>query len=289
MKRILITSEHSYIGNCFWHFIKQWDNKYNVDFMSVRDDKWKHFCFNEYDVVLHVAGIAHVEAKADQAELYYKVNRDLTIEIAKKAKISGVQQFIFMSSIIVYGENNTQNRCIIIDKNTKPKPSSFYGKSKLEAEEGINKLQDDSFNIIIIRAPMVYGKKSKGNFSKLCRIAKYIPIFPNIPNQRSMIYIENLCQVIKYIIDENSNGIFHPQNNEYVNTSNLVYTIARCNNHYVAQTELFNSFIKILQRFSITANKVFGTFVYEKGIDNQYYIMNTFVEFEDSIGESCDI
>ncbi len=139
-KRILITGKGSYVGTNLIAWLKQWPEQYEVNEISVRGDDWKKEDFSIYDSVLHVAGIAHVSADPKLEAQYYKVNRDLAIEVAKFAKDSGVRQFIFLSSIIVYGENSSEKK--VIDRNTNPIPSSFYGNSKLQAEEGIKDFEN---------------------------------------------------------------------------------------------------------------------------------------------------
>ncbi|MEG2209693.1 MAG: NAD-dependent epimerase/dehydratase family protein, partial [Eubacterium sp.] len=166
MKRILITGKDSYIGTAFENWVKQWPEEYDITIIDTMAD-WKKSSFKTYDTVFHVAGIAHVDAKADMEDLYYQVNRDLTIAVATKAKNEGVKQFIFMSSIIVYGDSGKLGETRIITKDTIPTPSNFYGNSKLQAENGILPLQDIAFNVVILRPPMIYGKGSKGNYPKL--------------------------------------------------------------------------------------------------------------------------
>ena len=201
MKKILITGANSYIGTSLEKWLGRYPDKYSLDTVDMRDDSWKEKYFSEYDVVFHVAGIAHVSSDPKMEDLYYKVNRDLTIDVAKKAKNAGVKQFIFMSSIIVYGDSSNINEKRVIDKNTILDPSNFYGDSKLQAEEGIKPLGSDDFKIVILRPPMIYGKDSKGNYPKLAKAAQKLPVFPNIDNQRSMLHIDNLCEFIKLMIE----------------------------------------------------------------------------------------
>lgn len=280
MKRILITGKNSYIGISVENWLKREPEKYFIETLEMKDESWKEFDFSTFDVVFHVAGIAHVSTDPKMEELYYKVNRDLTIEVANKSKQSGVKQFIFMSSIIVYGDSKSSKR--IINKDTIPTPSNFYGKSKLEAEEGILPLQSDSFNVVILRPPMIYGKGSKGNYPRLAKLAKTTPIFPDFRNQRSMLYIGNLCEFIKLIIDYDETGIFFPQNKEFVSTGDLVKTIADVHHHKIWMIRLFNPIIKLLFKVQII-NKVFGNIVYEKKMsecqNKNYQVYN----FEDSI------
>lgn len=266
MKKIFITGVNSYIGTNIEKWLERYPDKYSIDTVDMRDDDWKKRDFSEYDVVFHVAGIAHVSSDPKMEDLYYKVNRDLTIEAAKKAKDEGVKQFIFMSSIIVYGDSSNINRKKIIDKNTVPQPSNFYGNSKLQAEEGIKPLESDDFKIVILRSPMIYGKGSKGNYPKLAKAAQKLPVFPNIDNQRSMLHIDNLCEFIKLMIDNEESGLFFPQNSEYVKTSEMVRLIADAHGKKVRLTKMFNPLLRVLELKIGIINKVFGNLVYEQRI-----------------------
>lgn len=266
MKKILITGANSYIGQSFENWLKQWENKYKVDTVDMIDGSWRKKDFSKYDVVFHVAGIAHVSTDPNMEGLYYKVNRDLTIETAQKAKLEGVKQFIFMSSIIVYGDSSHINKKRVINKDTLPTPSNFYGKSKLQAEEGILPLQNENFNVAVIRPPMIFGKNSKGNYPKLSKMAQKLPIFPNVINERSMLHIDNLCEFIRLMIVNEERGIFFPQNEEYVGTSELVRLIADAHGRKIILTGIFNGVLKIMGKKVGIVNKVFGNLVYDKSI-----------------------
>lgn len=271
MKNILITGANSYIGTSFEKWLEKYPDKYNIDTVDMKDESWKKREFSVYDVVFHVAGIAHADVgnvSEETKAMYYKVNRDLTIEAAKKAKSEGVKQFIFMSSIIVYGDSGNINQKKVIDRNTVPQPSNFYGKSKLQAEEGIIPLQDEKFSIVVIRPPMIFGKGSKGNYPKLSKIAQKLPIFPDIDNERSMLHIDNLCEFIKIIIDNTDKGVFFPQNKEYVRTSELVKLIGNSHGKNIILIKLFNPILKFSSNFIGIINKVFGNLVYEKNMSS---------------------
>lgn len=272
MKRILITGQNSYIGSSLEKWLMKEPKNYQVDTINMRDESWKEKDFSTYDVVFHVAGIAHVKETKANRDLYYKVNRDLAYETAQKAKSDGVKQFIFLSSMSVYGlETGT------INENTPTKPNSAYGKSKLEAEKLINSLVDELFIVTILRPPMVYGKDCKGNYPRLANLALKTPIFPKVNNKRSMIYIDNLSNFIKQIIDNCSEGLFFPQNAEYVNTSDMVGLIAKAHGKKIKMTKVFNPLLKII-RLSIV-KKVFGDLVYEYRMFN----VANLVSMEDSI------
>jgi len=279
VKQILITGKNSYIGNSLTTWLDKYPDQYQIDSLDMRNESWEKADFSKYDVVFHVAGIAHVSSDPKMEDMYYKVNRDLTIETAKKAKIEGVKQFIFMSSIIVYGDSSSSKR--IIDRNTVPTPSNFYGNSKIQAEEGIKRLESDDFKIVVLRPPMIYGKGSKGNYPKLAKLAKKTPIFPDIDNERSMLHIDNLCEFLKMMINQEENGLYFPQNKEYVKTSKLVKTIAEVHGKKIRMTRLFNPVIKMMFRIGIV-NKVFGNLVYEKSMSD-YKVNYRIRDFRESI------
>ena len=259
MKRILITGANSYIGTSFEKWVSQYPDKYSVDTVDIKSKKWQDKSFKRYDVIFHVAGIVHIKEK--KVEKYFKVNRDLTIEVAEKAKREGVKQFIFLSTMGVYG---VETGYITID--TKPNPKTPYAKSKYEAEQYLLKMNTNNFKIAIIRPPIVYGKGCKGNYPRLAKLALKIPIFPNIQNKRSMIYIDNLCEFIRVLIDNWSSGLYFPQNKEYVNITELVKLVRQAHGKRTIVTKAFNWGIIVGLKFSKTFRKVFGTLVYKKGM-----------------------
>ncbi|MCB2353550.1 NAD-dependent epimerase/dehydratase family protein [Clostridium estertheticum] len=266
MKKILITGANSYIGTSLEKWLEKYLDKYLVDTVDMKDNEWKNRDFSKYDVVFHVAGIAHVSTDPKMEALYYKVNRDLTIETAKKAKTDGVRQFIFMSSIIVYGDSTSINHKRVISRNTVPKPTNFYGNSKLQAEERIMLLEDDKFKVVVLRPPMIYGKGSKGNYPRLAKMAQKLPLFPDVDNERSMLHIDNLCEFIRLLIQNEEKGIFFPQNREYVNTAKMVKLIAEAHGKKIKLTKAFNPALRVMGNFVGVVNKAFGNLVYEKSM-----------------------
>ena len=261
MKRILITGQNSYIGTSFENYVKaNYPEEYSIDTLDMIDGSWREKSFSGYDVVFHVAGIAHQKETAENKDLYYKVNRDLAIETAEKAKIEGVGQFLFLSSMSVYGKESG-----IIKIDTELNPKSHYGKSKQQAEEKISALQSKSFFVALIRPPMVYGKGCKGNFQTIVKIVKKLPVFPKVSNSRSMIHIDALCTFVKNTIDRNASGVFIPQNSEYMNTSEMAKAIAEKIGKKIYLSRMLGLFVKFMSPFVPAAKKAFGTLVYEKG------------------------
>lgn len=269
MKRILITGAKSYIGTSVEKYLAQWPEKYHVDTIDMIDDSWREHSFTDYDSVFHVAGIAHQDSgkiKEERKKQYYKINTDLTIETAKKAKTDGVKQFIFMSSIIVYGASGKIGEKKVITLETKPAPEGTYGDSKLQAELGIQPLHDEQFSVCILRPPIIYGPGSKGNYPVLERAALKLPFFPDIENERSMLHIDELCTTVKSLFDQNAAGIFFPQNPDYVCISKLVREIARKNGKNIRLTKIFNPLLKLLSGKLGVVDKVFGNLVYDKNL-----------------------
>ncbi|MBE7100554.1 MAG: NAD-dependent epimerase/dehydratase family protein [Clostridiales bacterium] len=269
MKKILITGANSYIGTSFEKYMQQYADEYQVDTIDMIDGSWREKSFSRYDIVYHVAGIAHSDngkISKEKEKLYYSVNTDLTIEAAKKAKADGVKQFIFMSSAIVYGNSAPLGKEKIITKDTPVSPANCYGDSKVQAENGILPLIDDTFKVVILRPPMIYGKGSKGNYPTLVKFAKKMSLFPYVKNQRSMLYIENLMEFVRLMIVNEESGIFFPQNKEYSNTSEMVKMIGATHGKKVRLVKGFTWVLKILSLFTGLVNKAFGNLVYEDKI-----------------------
>lgn len=279
MKKVLITGANSYIGTSFEKYVKENNIDFEMDTLDLLDPKWENYDFSGYDSVFHVAGIAHFSKDESKKDLYYKVNTELTDRVAKVAKQAGVGQFIFMSSIIVYGDSTSGKR--IITKQTKPNPTDFYGDSKWQAEQKLSKLSDNTFKVAIIRPPMIYGKGSKGNYPKLSKLAKKTPIFPKISNSRSMLFIDNLSEFLVQIILINGEGVYFPQNAEYVNTSEMVKLISDIHGKRVLPTPVFNPLIKLFFGLD-TVKKVFGNLTYDQSL-SQYDFEYQRVNFSESI------
>lgn len=277
MKKILITGANSYIGTSFEKYMAQWPEKYQVDTVDMIDGTWREKDFSGYDTVFHVAGIAHQKETQENAELYYKINRDLAFDTAVKAKTDSVKQFIFLSSMSVYGLETG-----VITKETVPTPKSNYGKSKLQAEELLNGLADETFKVAILRPPMVYGKGCKGNYSVLSKFARKIPIFPFVANKRSMLYIENLREFVRLMVENEENGVFYPQNGEYSNTSELVKMIAGVHKKKVVLVKGFGCILKTISRMTGVVNKVFGSLYYDMSI-SQYIEDYNVCRLEESV------
>lgn len=287
MKKVLITGAGSYIGTSFEKWVADNCSSIVTETLDMRNAAWKEFDFHGFDTVFHVAGIAHADVgkvTEEQKQRYYKVNTDLAIECACKAKMEGVGQFIFMSSIIVYGECAGIGKQKVITEETPLAPANFYGDSKLKAEEGLRKLGGDGFRIVILRPPMIYGKNSKGNYPILAKMAVKLPFFPEEKNQRSMLYIGNLCKFIQLMVENRERGIFYPQNRDYVCTTDMVAAIAAEHKRKMHLTRFFHPLLLLLGKFGgrpgALVNKAFGNMVYEHSMSEyrEEYQMYCFEE-----------
>ena len=254
--RVLIAGAGSYIGTNIERFLNRFE-EYRTDTVDVAENVPEKKIFEGYDVVIFVAGIVHQKETKKNIHLYYDVNRDLAVQTALEARKAGVSYFIVFSSMSVYGRESGH-----ITKDTKPVPKNHYGQSKLQADVGIWALRDEKFRVAVLRPPMVYGNGCKGNYQLLRKLALVTPFFPYTDNQRSMLYIGNLCMFVKEIIDGRREGIFFPQNEEYVNTCLLAERIAVTNGKKLRRTGLFYPQIKRL-RLNIM-EKMFGSLTYAK-------------------------
>lgn len=267
VKRVLITGANSYIGTSIESYLLQWPDQYHIDTIDMIDESWRQKSFAGYDSVYHVAGIVHRDTSAIggvNRRHYYAVNTDLAIEVAMKAKADGVSQFIFMSSMAVYGSEAKIGETRIITRDTRLDPVSSYGDSKMQAEKGIEPLEDDAFHVCILRPPMVYGPGCKGNYPILAKAARKLPFFPDIKNQRSMLFVGNLARYVKKVIDHRQSGVFFPQNSEYVCVSDMVRQIAKTHGKTIRLTKMFNPILRLLSKVIGLVNKVFGSLMYEQ-------------------------
>lgn len=283
MKKVLITGAGSYVGTNVMQYLMQDVANFDVDTVDTFGDNWKKADYSKYDVVYHVAGIAEVNGKKGMENQYYRVNTDLTIEIAKYAKRAGVKQFIFMSSMIVYQETRSL-KDVVITKNTPLSPNGVYGDSKRKAEEGLRCLADKDFKICILRPPMIYGPKSKSNLVRLGKLATLVPVFPNWRNKRSMLYIDNLSEFVRNAILRELSGVFFPQNKEQSATVDIIRFFAKKYRHKIWITRMLNPLVYLGSFVLQPINKMFASYYYETAM-SRYDFEYQKVSFEDSLSK----
>ena len=243
MIKLLVTGSNGFIGS---YFIENYSSIYDVTTFSFRNATFESLHVEDIGVVVHLSALVHQMGGASKDE-YQRVNVTQTINLAKKAKASGVKQFVFMSTVKVYGEESDS----VYDETSTCKPQDDYGKSKLKAEQELRKLEDDDFKVSIIRTPIVYGYGVKANIKNLINLVKKVPILPlgAINNKRSMVYVGNLCHLIDVIIQKEKRGLFLASDDKAVSTTKLIELIAQNLDKkiYLIQVPFFESFLKFVK------------------------------------------
>lgn len=280
MLNLLITGVGSFIGCAVQSHLKD-STQIKTHAVSIRSGNWKNMDFSCYDAILHAAGIAHVSPDPSLNEQYDAVNHRLTVEIARKAKAEGVKQFIFLSSMIVFGEASPAGVRSTITAGAAPAPVNAYGQSKLDAENGLRALEDESFRVAIIRPPMVYGPGCKGNYNTLVNLAKKLPVFPKFNNRRSMIYVENLAELIRLIALRCDRGIFHPQDESVRSVTEIVAQICASHHKRMLFLGVFVPLIRLAGRKGIV-RRAFGDMAYEQSMSS-YPENYRIVGFEEAV------
>ncbi|MBQ6234712.1 MAG: NAD-dependent epimerase/dehydratase family protein [Clostridia bacterium] len=256
--RILITGEHGYIATALAAYLGRFPERYDARLISVRDFQPDAIDFHGVDAIVHTAAIVHQKETKGTQQLYDAVNCDLTVALAKKANREGVGQFVFFSTMSVYGMDTGTIR-----KDTVPVPNTQYGRSKLMAERRIAKLSDDSFTVTILRPPVVFGPGAKGNPARLERLAKKLPFCPDFENRRSMVSIETLCEAVKALLDAPRAGVFFPQEPAPIATCDLIERAMREQGRTPRRSKLLNPAIRLLRAYTRVGRKAFGDLVYE--------------------------
>lgn len=240
--KILLTGATGFIGSYF----RNHNRSYEILPFSFQHDNISISEFSKYDAILHLAALVHQMKTANLAE-YEAINLQKTLKLAAKAKSDGVKHFIFMSTVKVYGEESNT----VYSETTPCHPQDDYGKSKLHAEQQLQKLSDEDFIVSIIRTPIVYGVGVKGNIKNLIELINKVSILPfgNTRNRRSMVYVGNLCALINSALEHQTSGIFLACDDESISTTEFIQRIAVSlgKNFYLIHIPLFETTLKLLK------------------------------------------
>lgn len=280
---VLIIGKNSYIGNHIDDWLTQFGH--NTEQLDVLTDTWQSFDYSSFDVLVHMAGIVH-QPQCTDWNLYKKVNTDMPFEIAQKAKAQGVRQFVYFSTMGVY-KVSKELFPSIVDENTQllEDGNSMYGKSKLLAERKLNTLHDDTFNVSIVRPPSVYGKDCKGGYiSGFTKIAKMMPIIPRAYEnvRQSFIYIDNLSECVRIIIENKLTGVFCPQDDETPNANRLLSVIRYSLGKKYYSSKILGFFLKAFSFISLV-KKAYGGIEYDRSLSNIPGFDYIIVPFEEGI------
>ena len=265
MKRILIAGEGSYIGGALCAHLSRFSQRFEVTVLDVRQPAWRETDFSAFDAVVQVAGIVHQRQTEESAALYQAVNCDLALDVAGKAKREGAGQFVYLSSMSVYGMV-----CGRIHADTMPRPNTCYGQSKLEAEKGLTAMADERFHVAVLRPPMVYGPGCKGNYPRLSSLVRSIRLMPSVQNERSMLYIDHLCSFLRCLLQSGEGGLFFPQNREFVSTDALLRAIAKGQGHGILLVKGFDALLRRMAPKQETIGKLFGTLTYDLSMSGAF-------------------
>jgi UDP-glucose 4-epimerase len=286
---ILITGKGSYIGNSIKDRLEK-TGDFKVAELDLLDDAWTGFDFSPYDSVIHVAALVHRQKEHINWDTYYKVNALLPEKIAKAAKAAGVGQFIFLSTMAVYGQDKKLPSGNVIRSDTPFTPGTDYGRSKYEAELLLTDLRYDNFKICIVRPPNVYGKNCMGNyFSGFVKITKFLSFFPKAfeSSKQSFLFVDNLAEFIRFQIVHGGQGVFMPQDGPPVSTVEFIRAIAKALNKRVYFSRVLGAMIRPFSRISIV-NKVYGGVSYDIDLSGQDYEQCAFCSSEEGIRKSLE-
>ena len=219
-KSVLITTDGGFIENRFFEYNT---NKYSINLFNIKDiEKLDCLNFDNIDCIIHLAGKTF-EIGLKDIEEYEKINFIFTEKIAQTAIRNNINHFIYLSTSKVFDNSsgaplNEFSPCL---------PTEPYSLSKLKAEAWLQSIQSNSFKVAIIRPPMEYGPNSYGNLYNLIKLAsKNIPLpFGNTKNVRSIVFVDNLIELINTIIDQKVGGIFIAGDIEPISTEKLVSLI----------------------------------------------------------------
>lgn len=280
---ILIIGKNSYIGS----HIDEWLSRYGhkVEQLDVLTEDWKNYDYSSFDAIVHVAGIVHRPDCKDW-ELYKRVNTDMPVKIATMAKEQGVKQYIYFSTMGVY-QANKKLGASVVDETTPllSNSSSFYGMSKLMAEEALTKLQEEGFSVAFVRPPSVYGKGCKGGYiTGFKKIAQLFPIIPHAYENacQSFIYIDNLSECVRLIVENHLSGVFCPQDDEIPNANRLLEVICKGIGKTYRSSRLLGICLQLL-RFIPLVKKAYGGIEYSRTLSDIPGLDYVVVSFEEGM------
>lgn len=282
-KKVAITGGSGFIGS---GFISKYKDTLDLLDLNLRDKGVESLALHGIQSFVYSVGIAHVKKAEDDPE-FFEINEELALSCAKKAKSSGVRQFIYISSTMVYGQGSQE----AYNEDSMCTPVNAAGKSKQRAEIRIKSLADENFKVAIIRPSLVYGKGVKGNLYSFLKLADSpLPLpFKDVHNQRAMVSIHTLIDAIYKVIREELDGTFVISDRDPVSTEELMTTLRTALGRNPRLFKLPASFMRLFARFRPNLyNKLFGSF--SVSCDNSLNVLGLTAQstFESGIKEMVD-
>lgn len=252
--------------------------------ISLRDNRWKESALNNYDIVVHVAGVTPQNTK--KPEVFYEVNHKLTEELARKAREAGVKQFIYLSSMAVYGlEQQMGMGRGTIGEDTPCLPMNDYGKSKFLAEESLRQLKNDKFQVAIIRVPSIYGEGKTEYLDQYKYLSQKFPVIPDgfRNHYKSAIYVESLCELIFLLIENESRGVFCPDDGQYA-------TVDYCSaiSSSKKKSRILGVIFEVLLRKSDRIRDYYGAICYSDKLTNVFNGKYRVYSLEEAVKKSYE-
>ena len=234
--KILITGVHGFVGTNLVKALSKEHTIYGLDIVSpLREGVRFTFSWDfldkpdeipAVDAIIHLAGKAHDTKNQSAADVYFKVNTDLTKKIYDYFLKSKAKKFIFFSSVKAAADRVEGE---YVDENVVPSPKGPYGESKIAAEDYIRSKEDERMQAgketYILRPCMIHGPGNKGNLNLLYGVVKKGIPWPlgAFENKRTFTSIDNLCFIIKGLLTENvESGIYNINDDEAVSTNELI-------------------------------------------------------------------
>lgn len=254
MNQVFISGITGFVGSNLNQYLK---NDYKILGLSRRNNPSKNTIsyhelninhFNESKIFIHLAGKAHDLKKITSEEEYFQINTDLTISLFNDFLKSNCEVFIFLSSVKAVADKIED----VLTEDTIPNPITSYGKSKLKAEQYIKSCKlPSNKKVYILRPCMIHGPNNKGNLNLLFTMIKKGLPYPlrNFKNERSFTSIENLCYLIKKLIDlKPDSNTFNIADNKGLSTNTLVELIAAAIEKKVTYIDLPKTLIKVIAK-----------------------------------------
>ena len=233
MEKLLVTGITGFVGQNLKKYTEI-SSLYNLIGISRKADgeSVKSYCaltpefWNQTTAFIHLAGKAHDLKKTTEEKDYFEANTELTKKVFKQFLESNCEVFVYMSSVKAVADTVED----ILTEETQPIPKTAYGKSKLAAEKYLlSQEPSKGKRVYILRPCMIHGPGNKGNLNLLYHfVKKGIPYpFGSFENKRSFVSIDNLCFVIKELIENKKipSGVYNISDDQALSTSELVKTM----------------------------------------------------------------